>query len=177
MKSHEKLFFGAIALIFIIVIAIFMFRGKDNGNEQRKDSQASTVQGNAQGNAQGNVQGNAQGNEQDNALENVQIVNGDVKLNTSEKLKQPKTIDGLNINNIQLTTKGETSQILADVENPTNSDKGDFAIRIIVIDKDGNEITTVRGYIGKVKAGGKTQLNASKTFDYSNAYDFRIEKE
>ena len=42
--------------------------------------------------------------------------------------------------------------------------------------KNEKEITTIGGYIGEVNPGESTQLNSSATFDYANAYDFRIEK-
>ena len=54
--------------------------------------------------------------------------------------------------------------------------KSNFPVEIIILDKEGNEITRIGGYIDKVKAGEKVELNASATSDFANAYDFDIVK-
>lgn len=96
------------------------------------------------------------------------------KLNTSEKLKKPKTLDGLEINNIQLKEIGGITTLLADVENKTGNEVKEKMVAIEVLDKNENVIVTVRGLIDSVEAGKKVQLNMSVTADISNAYDFRI---
>ena len=91
-------------------------------------------------------------------------------------IEQIKTIDGLEISNIQLTEKDNVSILLGTVTNKTNETKGDYPVNIIIYDENEKEITTIGGYIGEVNPGESTQLNSSATFDYANAYDFRIEK-
>ena len=51
-----------------------------------------------------------------------------------------------------------------------------YGDNIIIYDENEKEITTIGGYIGEVNPGESIQLNSSATFDYANAYDFRIEK-
>ena len=106
----------------------------------------------------------------------VQVLDDGTKLNTSSKLQEEKTINGLKIGNIQLTEKNGQLVLLADVTNPTEKDSEIFLIDIILYDKTGKEIATVPGIVSPIKAGGKTQLNAGITEKYANAYDFKVVK-
>lgn len=104
----------------------------------------------------------------------VQVLEDGTKLNTSTKLSETKTVDGLKIGNIQLTMQKGQSVLLADAENNTGKDIDIMLLDIILLDKNGNELTTIAGIIGNLKAGEKQQLNSSVTSDYANAYDFRV---
>lgn len=99
------------------------------------------------------------------------------KLNISPRINEVKIFEELEISDIQITTKDNIGSLIANVTNKTNEVKGDFAVGIKIIDKNGNEITTVHGYIKSLKPRETTQLSASKTFDFSNAYDIKFEKE
>lgn len=107
----------------------------------------------------------------------TQTLSDNTKYNISNKLKETKMIDGMEIGNIQLTEKNGVTLLLATVTNKTNTVAGDFKVKIKVLDKDGKEITTTYGYIKLLQPGETTQLSVSKTFDYANAYDFEISKE
>lgn len=107
---------------------------------------------------------------------NVKTLSDGTRLNNSTKMQEIKTIDGLEISNIQLTEKDNVSILLGTVTNKTNETKGDYPVNIIIYDENEKEITTIGGYIGEVNPGESIQLNSSATFDYANAYDFRIEK-
>ncbi len=100
-----------------------------------------------------------------------------VKLNISPRINEIKIFDELEISDIQITTKDNVGSFIANVTNKTNDIKGDYAIGIIIYDKNDNEITTVHGYIKSLKPRETTQLSASKTFDFSNAYEVKFEKE
>ena len=104
----------------------------------------------------------------------VQVLEDGTKLNTSTKVSETKTVDGLKIGNIQLTMQNGQSVLLADAENDTGKDIDIMLLDIILLDKNGNELTTIAGIIGNLKAGEKQQLNSSVTSDYANAYDFRV---
>ena len=104
----------------------------------------------------------------------VQVLEDGTKLNTSTKLSETKTVDGLKIGNIQLTMQNGQSVLLADAENDTGKDIDIMLLDIILLDKNGNELTTIAGIIGDLKAGEKQQLNSSVTSDYANAYDFKV---
>ena len=118
---------------------------------------------------------NSDSTEEDKVVEEfVQVLEDGTKLNTSTKLSETKTVDGLKIGNIQLTMQNGQSVLLADAENDTGKDIDIMLLDIILLDKNGNELTTIAGIIGNLKAGEKQQLNSSVTSDYANAYDFRV---
>jgi len=98
------------------------------------------------------------------------------KVNTSETLSKTKQVEGLEVSNIRLTEKNNVSHIVADVKNSTSSEKGGFAVDIIVLDKQGKEIAKLGAYIDKVNPGATVELNTSATVDFANAYDFKISK-
>ena len=124
-----------------------------------------------------NLQSPIVGMVEENKIEEfVEVKSDGTKVNTSNQLSKTKKIDGLEISNIKLTENGNVSQIIADVKNPTSSTLGDFAINITILDKAGNEIAVIGGYIDKVEAGKTVQLNASATVDFANAYDFKVSK-
>lgn len=108
------------------------------------------------------------------AEEFVQVLEDGTKLNISTKLSETKIVDGLKIENIQLTMKNGQSVLLAEVENNTGKDIDIMLLDIILLDKNENEIATIAGIIGELKAGEKQQLNSSVTSDYANAYDFKV---
>lgn len=98
------------------------------------------------------------------------------KVNISEQLKQPKTIDGLEISNIRLVEEDGLSQIVADVKNSSSITKGNFDIVITALDKKGNKLLELDGFIDKVEAGKAGIMNAYVTSDIANAYDITIQK-
>ena len=77
---------------------------------------------------------------------------------------------------MQLTEKENVTVLLGTITNNTEETRGGYPVDIKIIDKEGNEIITVGGYIGEIKPGESMQLNSSATFDYANAYDFEIMK-
>lgn len=104
----------------------------------------------------------------------VQVLDDGTKLNTSTRLRKTKIVDGLKFENIQLTTKQGQSVLLADVENDTGKDIDVMLLDIILLDKNGNELTTIGGIIGELKDGEKQLLDSSVASDYANAYDFKV---
>ena len=114
--------------------------------------------------------------EENDVEEFVQVLEDGTKLNTSDKLKEEKTVDGLKIGNIQLTEKNGQLVLLADVTNPTTKTSDTFLVDITLYDKTGKELTTVTGLIIPIKPGESTQLNAGITEKYANAYDFKVVK-
>ena len=158
MKAKELLIILLIILFFLIVITIAVNSRDDREGEEIPQTLEIGV------------------TEENKVEEFVEVQENGSKVNTSEELKKTKTIDGLEISNIRLVENNNVSQILADITNLTNETLGDFPVDIIVRDKEGNEITTIGGYIDKVNPGETAQLNASATSDFANAYDFEIVK-
>lgn len=152
MKKQEKRMILIIVLVGVIVIGgILLFKNsnkpKENGTQEEPKKE-----------------------------EFVKVLDDGTRLNTSDKLSKTKTFDGLEISNFQLTEKNNVTVLLGTITNKTNGEKGDYPINIKILDKQGNEIVTVGGYIGKLQPGESTQLNSSASFDYANAYDFEISK-
>ena len=46
----------------------------------------------------------------------------------------------------------------------------------MLLDKKGDVVSEIEGYIGNIDAGKTAKLNASATLDHTNAYDIKIEK-
>ena len=159
MKAKELLIILLIILFFLIVITIAVNSRDDRDSEETPQTPEIGV------------------TEENKVEEFVEVQEDGSKVNTSEELKKTKTIDGLEISNIRLVENNNVSQVVADITNTTNETIGDFPVDIIVRDKEGNEITTIGGYIDKVNPGETAQLNASATSDFANAYDFEVVKE
>lgn len=153
MKDNEKKMIAVLVAITVIVIIIAIVRGGGK-KEEEKTGKENTAP----------------------AEEFVQVLDDGTRLNTSEDLKKMKTIDGMEITNIQLTEKGNQTLLLGNITNPTDTTKGGFIADVTVLDKQGNEIITIDAIIGEIKPGESQQFSTSATFDYANAYDFKIEK-
>lgn len=154
MENKKRNIIIGIVILIIIVILIAVFGNKNNKNKQNENEQT------------------------DNQVteEFVNVLDDGTRLNTSNKLKETKTIDGMEISNFQLTAKDNVTILLGTITNKSDAVKGDYPVNIKILDKQGNEIITVGGYIGELQPGATTQLNCSATFDYANAYDFEITK-
>ena len=126
-----------------------------------------------------NKRGNANqtgGNETNTPEEEfVNILDDGTKLNVSEELHKAKTIDGLEISDLQLTEKGNETLLLGTVRNTTATVQT-VTFKIILLDKTGKEIKTLPAYIEGLKPGESTELNISAMLDYANAYDFKLSK-
>lgn len=106
----------------------------------------------------------------------VDVLEDGTRLNTSDKLHETKTFEGMEISNFQVTEKDNVTVLLGTVTNVSDTTKGGYPINIKIVDKDGNEIVMVGAFLGTLEPGESTQLNTSATFDYANAYDFSITK-
>ena len=154
MKKNEKIVVGAIALIAIIVIAGLLI----SRNSRRQQI--------------------ADGGEDENYVEEefVTRLEDGTRLNTSEQLQTTKRVEGVEVTNIQVTEKDNLSDILATATNVTDQVQQGLIVDVKIIDKEGKELTTVRGIIGKLEPGESTEFHANATFDFANAYDYTVTK-
>ena len=159
MKSKEKKLILVLILITIVVVIV----GLTVRNILQKSSEESQ-------NKEEVVQ------EGQDKNENVKILEDGTRENTSEKLKEPKMIEGLELREIRLTEKENVSEITGKIKNNTEEAKGEFTVTITLKDKEGKEITKIGGIIGKVEAGEEINFKATATYDFANAYDFTIER-
>lgn len=123
-----------------------------------------------------NAQAGAQDKQEEVDNEFVYQMQDGSKLNTSEEMQKEKKVGSLKISNVQLKETNGITTLLADVENTSGNETLEKILQIQVIDKNGNEITTIRCPIDAVKPGEKVQLNTSITADISNAYDFKVKE-
>lgn len=106
----------------------------------------------------------------------VSVQEDGTKINKSNNLAQTKTIDGLEIGNIVLIEKNGESYLQATVKNTTNKILGEEFIKLTLINKSGNTLSEVKGYLGTIPGGETTTLNIKASADFANAYDFKVSK-
>lgn len=157
MKKNEKIIIVALVVITIIVIIIAIVRGNSNKKEETKNigtGEQTAI----------------------NQEEFLSVLEDGTKINTSQKLKETKKIEGMEISNLQITEKDDVTVLLGTITNTSETTQGGYTVEIKILDKQGEEMTTVSAYIGTLEPGKTTQLNTSKTFNYANAYDLSIAK-
>ena len=158
MSKKEKQVIGVlIGIAVIAIIVVLIVNGKNKEDENIANNEI--------------VESNTVEEEK-----YVEVLENGTKLNTSEKLKETKEIDGMEISNMQLTEEGNITKLLGTITNKSNTTKGNYEINIKLIDENGKELTTLVGYIGELEPGESTQLSTSTTFDYANTYDVEITK-
>lgn len=146
-KKQNVIAFMMIIVLILAIVIIFIYN-KDNKNTENKNEESY-----------------------------VEETTDGIKVNKSSKLNEAKLVNGLLISNIQLTEKDGMTTLLADVTNK-NEEKTEFKkLKIILLDENGDEISNMIAFVGEIKAGETTQLNASTTSNYIKAYDFRVEED
>ena len=146
-----------VLIIIIIVFSVIIKNIMKNKSNEQNDIQATIIQ--------------TEGQEK-----YTKTLEDETKLNTSEKLKEDKKFENLKIKEIQLTYKDGVTNLLATIENTTQTKIEMQNVEIILLDDKGEELYKMPGIIEKIEAGKTTQLNCSITADFSNAYDFQIVK-
>ncbi len=101
---------------------------------------------------------------------------GGIIINTSDKLKDFKRIDGIEVKDILLTKEGSISNLTVTINNSTSEESQDFNAKFIFVDKKGNEITSMTTYIPILQPNESIQIELQAKLDFVEAYDFRIEK-
>ena len=152
-KSEKRMILTIVVVAGIIIVGLLIWRNNANkGNEPQNN-----------------------GGEQV-AEKYVQVLEDGTKLNTSNKLKETKKVDELEISGIQLTNQNGLSVILGTVKNTSNRDLGLTVIEVTLYDDKKNVLEKVEGFVSPVKAGESVQLNMGVSSDYANAYDFSVVK-
>lgn len=159
---NKKILVIAIAIILVIalvVVGIKMLGKKDEGNKDENTTNQVTNNPSQEGEPAGDyaVKGES-GN----------------KINTSGKLQDTKTLNGLEINNVNLETLGNKTIMLADVKNTTKNKIQEKKVKVDLLSEDGKLIKTLEGTIDAVEAEKMTQLNLEAEGDFVNVYDYRI---
>lgn len=105
---------------------------------------------------------------------NVEITKDNRKNNVSEKIKESRDLDGIEIKDIELYATADISYFKANVTNTKSSNfTGGIAI-VTFKNKDGEELDSLEVYIPALDANQSNAINASTTKDIANAYDLDI---
>ncbi len=107
----------------------------------------------------------------------VEKLEDGTRKNTSSKLKENKEFNGLIIKNIEITEKGNETEVVADIENTKNVPEGDYGIYLKIKNDKGEEIKQIAGYISYIEGKGTSKLRIKTSYDFANAYDFEIVKQ
>lgn len=154
MKREEKrMILTVLVVTIIIIVGILILKNTKKGKEEK------VPQG-----------------ENITTEKYVEVLKDGTKLNKSNKLKEIKKIDGLEISDIQLTYSNGTAVILGNVKNTSNKDINLTPIVLTLYDEKGKVLETLETVISPVKVGQTVQLNVGISADYANAYDFSIIK-
>lgn len=153
--KNNRLFYalGTITMILLTILLIVnITKNKDNEENNAKDVEGTEKVG-----------------------QYAQLLEDGTKVNISEALNQEKECNGFKIYNIQLSSKNDITNLVADITNNTGRDLDDMTtVNITFLTQTGFEIITIQAQIKPLKQGETTQLNANVSFDYSDVYDFKV---
>ncbi len=148
-----------VVIIALIVVGAKMLEKKDEGNKDGNSTNQVTNNPSQAGEPAGDY-----------------AVTGESgnKINTSGKLQDTKTLNGLEINNVNLETLSNKTVMLADVKNTTKNKIEEKKVKVDLLSEDEKVIITLEGTIDALEAEQMTQLNMEAEGDFVNVYDYRI---
>ena len=160
-SNHKKSLIIFIVVLIIIVLLIYFITSKKQKKQQEQinqlieQSQELTIT-------------------DSNLAEYVKETNDGTKINISPKINETKTIDGLEITNIQITSSNGVTTLIADVKNNTDTATALKNVLVKFLDQNGKELVSVNGIIMPLEIGQSTKLNVSLSSNYVTAYDINI---
>ena len=160
-SNYKKSLIIFIVLLIIIVLLIYFITSKKQKKQQEQinqlieQSQELTIT-------------------DSNLAEYVKETNDGTKINISPKINETKTIDGLEITNIQITSSNGVTTLIADVKNNTDTATALKNVLVKFLDQNGKELVSVNGIIMPLEIGQSTKLNVSLSSNYVTAYDINI---
>ena len=108
--------------------------------------------------------------------EYIEVNEDGSKINISEKLKENKKFENLEIKNIKLSYSNGYSTIEFNAINNSTTDFEQKDVIISILDKKGNTLETILGTIFLISSGDSAKLNFSIDADVVNAYDLKFEE-
>lgn len=112
----------------------------------------------------------------DNSIYWVTTDENGKKTNNSEKMEELKTFEGLTLKKEELVSYDSKTEMLINVNNTTQTDIQLIPIVITLLDKEGTELVKLKGIINPTKVGESTKIYMVSSLDYTDAYDYKIEK-
>ena len=154
MKKKEKKMILILIIVSILIIGVIwlLTRPKDETNSN-KETNNSAAQG-----------------------EYTKVEEDGTIVNTSEKLKEDKEMQGFELTNIEFKEKNGETILSARVTNKTGETQETFIGNIVLLDKKNNEIGRIPVRISTMEAGEVRDIEATITESYANAFNFKLEK-
>jgi len=146
LNSRAYIFIGIV--IAIIVIIAIVAGGKKDNNED-KDV------------------GNTPGVETK--------IEGNTKIITGEKLAEKKQFNGLEFSNVEFKIDEKTTDISAEVQNTSSKSTEEQFIDFNVLDKNGNVIVAIGGYIVPLAPGEKTRVSTTRVSEANDTKAYNVE--
>ncbi len=97
------------------------------------------------------------GSYKDTNIEWVKEWSDGTQVNVSDEIIGPKEFEGLTLQETQLTSNENKTDLIIRVKNNTDEDIPIKLVVVTLLDKDGNEIVKLNGIINPTKAGEETQ--------------------
>ncbi len=106
----------------------------------------------------------------------AQLQEDGTMVNTSQKLAENKTYNGLEFTNIKFTNSSSATYLNADVKNTTQNSTKAQVVDVNILDEQGNVIATFVGQISALEPGESTIINSGITGNYVDAYNIEFVK-
>ncbi|MEG1363050.1 MAG: FxLYD domain-containing protein, partial [Clostridia bacterium] len=106
----------------------------------------------------------------------ILLITLNLKDKKSIKIVEEKTIDNLQINDAKIIKNNNEYIFTSEIKNNTNNELGNYSVIINLLDQNDNYITSIDGYINKIKPKSKNKLEIKTKENIDIAYDFVIEK-
>lgn len=95
-------------------------------------------------------------------------------VNTSENVLQKKTVNGIEIDNINVIEKDGVTEITGELKNVSGKRVEGFYVMIDLIDKNGQVLVGLGSYIQPVDKDGTGTFDAVTTGSYADIADMKI---
>lgn len=110
-------------------------------------------------------------------LENSQIREDGMKINTSSKIAEGIEFNDMLIENITIESSGDMAVFNASVENNLGKDIEGYIIYLTFLDSNGEEIDKVETFFPDIPNGETGYISATTPKDIATAEDIKIERQ
>lgn len=166
LKLTKKSLIIAIIIVAILIIATIVIinivtKDKENGNDINNELEI----------------GDFQTEIDMTNLENSQIRDDGMKINTSSKIAQGIEFNDVLIKNITIESSGDMAVFNASVENTLGKDIEGYIIYLTFLDSSGEVIDKVETFFPDIPDGETGYISATTPKDIATADDIKIERQ
>lgn len=156
--KKKKLIFTMVCILVIVILIFIIIKSINNKGDGKNSSLKDTIQ-------QNNEEKYVTIIEKEDVLE---------KHNNSEDLKRTKNYNNLEISNIQFTSNGSISNLIADVKNIGQKKHIKETVQISILDENNQVLATLQTEISDIEPGETKKMHIVVTADIVNAKDFTV---